>query len=93
MNDSDKIIQDYIKEEIVEGIDHFNNNTILGRKHYLPLRGVVREDRNITKLRIVFDASAKIRNELSLNDMLYSGPCLLTYLYDILYLILRIFAV
>ena len=45
--------------------------------HYLPHRGVVREDHDTTKLRIIFDASAKIRNELSLNDILYSGPCLL----------------
>ena len=82
--DYDKIIQDYIKEGIVERIDHFDNNTILGRVHYLPHRGVVREDHDTTKLRIVFDASAKIRNELSLNDILYSGPCLLPYLYDIL---------
>ena len=52
--------------------------------HYLPNRGVVREDHDTAKLRIVFDASAKIRNELSLNDILYSGPCLLPYLYDIL---------
>ena len=82
--DYDKIIQDYIKEGIVEQIDHFDNNTILGRVHYLPHKGVVREDHDTTKLRIVFDTSAKIRNELSLNDILYSGPCLLPYLYDIL---------
>ena len=82
--DYDKMIQDYLKEGIVEQIDHFDNNTILGRVHYLPHRGVVREDYDTTKLCIVFDASAKIRNELSLNDILYSGPCLLPYLYDIL---------
>ena len=51
---------------------------------YLPHRGVAREDGDTTKLRIVFDASAKTRNELSLNDILYSGTCLLPYLYDIL---------
>ena len=52
--------------------------------HYLPHSGVVRKDHNTTKLRIVFDVSAKIRNEPSLNDILYSGPCLLPYLYDVL---------
>ena len=52
--------------------------------HYLPHRSVVREDHDTTKLRITFDASAKIKNELSLNDILHSGPCLLPYLYDIL---------
>ena len=82
--DYDKIIQDYIKERIVERIDHFDNNTILGRAHYLPHRGVAREDHDTTKLSIVFDALARIRNELCLNDILYSRPCLLPYLYDIL---------
>ena len=80
--DYDKIIQDYIKEGIVERIDHFDNNTILGRVHYLPRRDVVREDHDLTKLRVLFDASAKIRNELSLNDLLYSGP----YAYYLTYM-------
>ena len=81
--DYDEIIQDYIKEGIVEQIDNFDKNTILGRVHYLAHRGVVREH-HITKLRIVFDALAKIRNKPSLNDTLHSGPCLLPYTYDIL---------
>ena len=82
--DYEKIIQDYIKEGIVERIDHFDKSTNLGRLHYLPHRGVVREDYDTTKLRTVFDASGKIRNEPSLNDILYSRPCLLPYLYAIL---------
>ena len=32
----------------------------------------------------MFDASSKRGNELSLNECLYSGPCLLPSLYDIL---------
>ena len=40
--------------------------------------------RKTTKLRIVFDASAKMYDEPSLNDLLYSGPCMLPFLYDIL---------
>ena len=52
----DKVIRDYIKEGIVERIGHVDNNTILGRVHY-PLH---REDHDTTKLRIVFDASAKM---------------------------------
>ena len=51
-------------------MDHFDNNTILGRVHYPLQRGVLREDRDTAKLRIVFDASAKVINELSLNDIL-----------------------
>ena len=38
-----------------------------------------------TKGRIVFDASAKTnRDEPGLNDCLYSGPCLLPQIFDIL---------
>ena len=35
-------------------------------------------------MRIVFDASAKFKNEKSLNDVLDSGPCLLPLLFNIL---------
>ena len=50
----------------------------------MPHRAVLREDRETTKVRIVFDASAKYQNELSLNDILNRGPCLLPYIFDIL---------
>ena len=43
-----------------------------------------RSDHDTSKLRIVFDGSAKMRNEPSLNDKLKRGPCLLPYLFDIL---------
>ena len=45
--------------------------------HYPPHIEVIREDHETIKLRNVFDALAEIRNEPSLNDILYSGPCLL----------------
>ena len=41
--------------------------------HYLPHREVVRSDKETTKLRIVFDASAK-RDGPSLNDCVHAGP-------------------
>ena len=55
-----------------------------GTVHYLLHREVVRMDRKITKLRVVFDASSKCPGEISLNDALYSGPNLLPLLFDIL---------
>jgi len=51
---------------------------------YLPHRGVVRLDRETTKLRIVHDASAKSERGLSLNDALEKGPDLLPLLWRIL---------
>ncbi|XP_078355162.1 uncharacterized protein LOC144639738 [Oculina patagonica] len=51
---------------------------------YLPHRGVVKPDRETTKLRIVHDASAKSEGGLSLNDALEKGPNLLPLLWGIL---------
>ena len=55
-----------------------------GTVHYLPHREVVRMDRITTKLRVLFDASGKCPGAISLNDALYSGPNLLSKLFDIL---------
>lgn len=41
---------------------------------YLPHHPVIREDRDTTKLRVVFDASCKGNNNISLNDNLLIGP-------------------
>lgn len=43
---------------------------------YLPHQAVTREDKDTTKLRDVFDASAKSKNGISLNDCLLVGPSL-----------------
>ena len=51
---------------------------------YLPHRGVVKLDRETTKLRIVHDASVKSERGLSLNDALDKGPNLLPLLWGIL---------
>ena len=46
--------------------------------HYLPHRGIVKEESKTTSLRIVMDASCKANaSSLSLNDCLYTGPNLI----------------
>lgn len=45
-----------------------------GHVHYLPHHGVLKLDSATTKLRVVFDASSKCSNGLSLNETLLSGP-------------------
>ena len=51
--------------------------------HYLPHHGVLRQDKETTKLRVVFDGSAKSSSEdLSLNDCLEKGPNLVPHLFD-----------
>ena len=44
--------------------------------YYLPMHGVTKASSTTTKLRVVFDASAKTTNQLSLNDLLHAGPTL-----------------
>lgn len=52
--------------------------------HYLPHHAVIRKDKASTKIRIVFDASAKSTEGVSLNDCLYSGPKFEQNVLDIL---------
>ena len=52
---------------------------------FLPHHGVLKQNRATTKLRIVFDASAKFnKSSFSLNDCLEKGPNGIPHLFDIL---------
>ena len=45
-------------------------------KYYMPVHSVVKESSSTTRVRAVFDASAKTTNRVSLNDILAVGPTL-----------------
>ena len=45
----------------------------------MPPRAVVCENKDTTKVRIVFDASSKVRDKPSLNDCLHSDPFIQTH--------------
>ena len=68
------IIDECIPEGIFEEVPLIHK---INKGHYLPHCTVVQEDRETTKVRIIFDDSAKYQNEFSLNDILDPGPCLL----------------
>ena len=51
--------------------------------HYLPYHPVICQDKNTTKMRIVYDASLPV-NSVSLNSCLEPGPCLIPNLLDVL---------
>ena len=54
-------------------------------KHYIPHHAVVNPSKTTTKVRVVYDASAKMKEDnKSLNDCLYRGPLLLQDLTGIL---------
>ena len=54
-------------------------------KHYIPHHAVVNPSKTTTKVRVVYDASAKTKQDnKSLNDCLYRGPVLLQDLTGIL---------
>ncbi|PIC33821.1 hypothetical protein B9Z55_013668 [Caenorhabditis nigoni] len=77
---------DIIKEQVASGIIEEVTPEMEkdGPSSYLPSSVVIREESNYTKLRIVHDASAHMRGELSLNDCLYPGPALLNKIVGIL---------
>lgn len=56
-----------------------------GQTHYLPHQAIIRSDALMTKLRVVFDARAKVKPSCpSLNDCTYTGPPLTPGITDIL---------
>ena len=78
----DQIIKDQLRTGIIEvvgpnlinaaGTCPHNSNFLV---HYLPHHGVVRQDSQTTKLRIVYDGSAQALGDLySLNNCLQAGP-------------------
>ena len=78
----DAVIRDQLRQGMVEAIAD-PTNFKEGRVHYLPHHAVVRHDKQTTKLRVVYDASAKTDGP-SLNDCLYTGPNFGQSILDIL---------
>ena len=75
------IIQDQIKKGIVESV--LDSESTSGPVHYLPHHAVIHNDKTTTKLRIVYDASARSSGP-SLNNCLYTGPKFNQHILDIL---------
>ena len=82
LSDYDQIFKQYEVSGIIQRVSE-SDDVETGKIHYLSHRPVVRQDKETTKIRAVFDASAKT-DGLSLNDCLYSGPNLMQKIFDIL---------
>ena len=76
------IMKEQLEQGIIEEIPLQPTGEIV---HYVPHQAVVRENAESTKLRIVYDCSAKgTTQEPSLNDLLETGPPLQPQIFDIL---------
>ena len=76
---------DIIREQLESGVIEPAPTTAQGTEFYIPHKAVVRETAATTKVRIVYDASAKVNPDApSLNDCLYAGPPLQNRLWDVL---------
>lgn len=77
----DAIIQEQLREGVIEKAPPVSQQ----KEFYIPHKSVIRESAETTKLRIVYDASARATPDApSLNDCLYPGPALQNKLWDVL---------
>ena len=86
LHEYENIIQEQLAVGIIGKIPdqsskELNNEDV----HFVPHHGVIRKNRETTKLRIVYDGSAKSPGQqLSLNDCLPTGPNYIPQLADVL---------
>lgn len=82
LKDYDNVINDQINSGIIEAVPELDDDQ--APMHFLPHHGVIRSDRETTKLRVVFDGSAKSdKSTASINECLEKGPNLVPHLFDI----------
>ncbi|XP_071631880.1 uncharacterized protein [Temnothorax longispinosus] len=77
-----KFMRDYQEQDHMSVVSDDEDQE--AESYVLPHQAVLRPESVTTKLRVVFDASAKTTLGTSLNDKLMAGPNLQTNLYDIL---------
>ena len=78
------VMNEYMDLKHAELVPEPELNKPLEETFYLPMHAVRKEESTTTKLRVVFDASAKSSTGISLNDMLLVGPTVHPPLLDVL---------
>jgi hypothetical protein len=74
-----KYMNDYLKMQHMKKVTTQCRDRS-GKIYYVKWHAVWKDD----KIRIVFNFSGKTANDVSLNDVIYSGPCIQAKLFDIL---------
>ena len=79
------VLQGQLANGIIERVPLQQSDQIRSTVHYMPHHPVIRKGHSTTKVRIVYDGSAKLSDSnLSLNDCLQTGPNLIPKLVDVL---------
>ena len=78
------VMQEYLDMEHAQLVPVADLQKPVKDVFYLPMHAVRKEDSTTTKLRVVFDASAKSASGVSLNDLLLIGPTVHPSLIDVL---------
>ena len=81
LEEYDRTIKDQLEKGIIEAVP--DGDPQPAQTHYLPHHAVMRQDRTTTKLRVVYDASAKSDGP-SLNECLHKGPKFNQLILDLL---------
>ena len=82
LKEYDDIIHDQLRKGIIEAVPACETPPRV--THYLPHHAVLRRDKSTTRVRVVYDASAKNANNPSLNDCLLKGPKFNQLIFDLL---------
>ena len=78
-----EIIQEQLNRGVIEKVT--DGSEVGPTKHYIPHHPVITPTKSTTKMRIVYDASARAKKDnKSLNDCLHRGPVILPNLYGLL---------
>ena len=81
LHEYDSTIKNQMQQGIIETVEPSDKDP--ESVHYLPHHAIIRQDKEMTKVRVVYDASAH-SNGRSLNDCLHVGPKLDQKILDIL---------
>ena len=77
------VFQKQLTDGIIELVPAQGNK--LGNQYFIPHHGVIRRDKETTKLRVVFDGSARAnQGELSLNECLEKEQNVTPHIFEIL---------